>query len=116
MQEHTVTIGTTPHALELLSPCYGDAESDRDGRNVSLPEAQLDRFLMKILVRYPSRSDLRHEIVRGRFRRMKSTRYVLDRDAILGLRDVAIRCWSRRMCNSYRDRPLMATQPGRVNP
>ena len=37
-----------------------------------LPEAQLDRFLMKILVKYPSRSDL-STLSSALFRRMKSS-------------------------------------------
>src|SRR6202790_2377030 len=58
MQEHTVTSGT--QTLELEPPFLVMATQnpiEMEG-TYPLPEAQLDRFLMKILVRYPSRADL----------------------------------------------------------
>jgi MoxR-like ATPase len=58
MQEQTVTSGT--QTMQLESPFLVMATQnpiEMEG-TYPLPEAQLDRFLMKILVRYPSRSDL----------------------------------------------------------
>ncbi len=58
MQEHTVTSGTATHELEppfLVMATQNPIEMEG---TYPLPEAQLDRFLMKILVKYPSRSDL----------------------------------------------------------
>src|SRR5271169_94443 len=58
MQEHTVTSGTATHLLEppfLVMATQNPIEMEG---TYPLPEAQLDRFLMKILVLYPSRSDL----------------------------------------------------------
>src|ERR1700692_1821454 len=57
MQEHTVTSGTSTHELEppfLVMATQNPIEMEG---TYPLPEAQLDRFLMKILVRYPSRDD-----------------------------------------------------------
>src|SRR5450755_1447040 len=58
MQERTVTSGTTTHELErpfLVMATQNPIEMEG---TYPLPEAQLDRFLMKILVKYPSREDL----------------------------------------------------------
>jgi MoxR-like ATPase len=55
MQEHQVTIGET--TLRLPEPFFVLATQnpiEQEG-TYPLPEAQLDRFLMKLLVRYPSR-------------------------------------------------------------
>src|ERR1700676_791246 len=58
MQEHTVTSGT--QTMELEPPFLVMATQNPIEMEGTYPlrEAQLDRFLMKILVRYPSRADL----------------------------------------------------------
>src|SRR4030088_2322468 len=64
MQERTVTSGTTTHELEspfLVMATQNPIEMEG---TYPLPEAQLDRFLMKILVRYPSREDLSNIVER----------------------------------------------------
>jgi MoxR-like ATPase len=58
MQEHTVTVGNETY--ELDSPFFVMATQnpiEMEG-TYPLPEAQLDRFLMKILMPYPTRRDL----------------------------------------------------------
>src|SRR5881398_3701917 len=58
MQEHTVTSGTTTHELDrpfLVMATQNPIEMEG---TYPLPEAQLDRFLMKVLVSFPSRTDL----------------------------------------------------------
>ena len=62
MQERTVTSGTTTHELDrpfLVMATQNPIEMEG---TYPLPEAQLDRFLMKILVTYPSREEL-HRII-----------------------------------------------------
>jgi MoxR-like ATPase len=58
MQEKSVTIGGVQYALEppfLVMATQNPLEMDG---TYPLPEAQLDRFLFKVLVGYPSRGDL----------------------------------------------------------
>ena len=58
MQERTVTSGTTTHELDrpfLVMATQNPIEMEG---TYPLPEAQLDRFLMKILVTYPTRAEL----------------------------------------------------------
>src|SRR5438128_12331056 len=64
MQERTVTSGNTTHQLEspfLVMATQNPIEMEG---TYPLPEAQLDRFLMKIVVRYPSRDDLSNIVER----------------------------------------------------
>src|SRR5271154_2491199 len=58
MQEHTVTSGTTTHELEAPFLVMATQNPIEMEGTYPLPEAQLDRFLMKIVVQYPSRSEL----------------------------------------------------------
>ena len=43
-------------------PGDGHTESYRTGRHISLPEAQVDRFLLKVIIGYPSKDDERQII------------------------------------------------------
>jgi len=55
----TVTSGTTTHELEAPFLVMATQKSDRKWKaRIRFRKAQLDRFLMKILVTYPSRADL----------------------------------------------------------
>src|ERR1700678_1095886 len=86
MQERTVTSGTTTHELErpfLVMATQNPIEMEG---TYPLPEAQLDRFLMKILVRYPSREDLNRIVERTIHRDETVLQQVVDRHAILQLR------------------------------
>jgi MoxR-like ATPase len=58
MQEHTVTVGDTTYALP--DPFFVIATEnpiEQEG-TYPLPEAQLDRFAMKLLVEYPTKEEL----------------------------------------------------------
>ena len=93
MQERTVTSGTTTHELEspfLVMATQNPIEMEG---TYPLPEAQLDRFLMKILVTYPSHAELsrivertiareeNHRACRARPRRRSATALRLPRGA-----------------------------------
>src|ERR1700719_2683660 len=86
MQERTVTSGTTTHELDppfLVMATQNPIEMEG---TYPLPEAQLDRFLMKILVTYPSREDLSRIVERTIHRDETTLEQVVDREAILQLR------------------------------
>src|ERR1700722_18210833 len=112
MQEHTVTSGT--QTLELEPPFLVMATQnpiEMEG-TYPLPEAQLDRFLMKILVKYPSRSDLNTIVERTIQKDEAEIGTVLDREAILGLRGVCHTVLVAPHVQSYAIDLVMATQPG----
>jgi MoxR-like ATPase len=114
MQERTVTCGTATHALEqpfLVMATQNPIEMEG---TYPLPEAQLDRFLMKIQVNYPSHEDL-NTIVHRSIQKLEPTlQAVLDRDKIMEI---------RRVCRSLPVPPhvrefavdlVMATQPAGI--
>jgi MoxR-like ATPase len=112
MQEHTVTSGTATHHLEppfLVMATQNPIEMEG---TYPLPEAQLDRFLMKILVQYPSRSDLNTIVERTIQRDDINVEPVLDRDEILGLRDVCHHVLVAPHVQEHAIDLVMATQPG----
>src|SRR5262245_25391386 len=59
MQEHAVTIGGTRHALEQPFFVLATENPIEMEGTYPLPEAQLDRFLLKVAVRSPSEAGLR---------------------------------------------------------
>src|SRR5258707_7708156 len=58
MQERTVTSGTTTHELEAPFLVMATQNPIEMEGTYPLPEAQLDRFLMKVVVGYPTRDEL----------------------------------------------------------
>src|SRR6266576_5354466 len=64
MQERTVTSGTTTHELEAPFLVMATQNPIEMEGTYPLPEAQLDRFLMKILVTYPSHDELNRIVER----------------------------------------------------
>ena len=59
MQEHTVTVGTESHGLEEPFLVLATQNPIEQEGTYPLPEAQLDRFLFKILVPFPDKEELR---------------------------------------------------------
>lgn len=59
MQEHTVTVGNDSHALEEPFFVLATQNPIENEGTYPLPEAQLDRFMFKILVRFPSKEELK---------------------------------------------------------
>lgn len=59
MQEHTVTVGTESHKLDEPFLVLATQNPIEQEGTYPLPEAQLDRFLFKILVQFPDKEELR---------------------------------------------------------
>ena len=111
MQERTVTSGTTTHELEspfLVMATQNPIEMEG---TYPLPEAQLDRFLMKILVNYPSRADLSRIVERTIQRDETRLEQVVDRDAILELRAACKMVLIAPHVQDFAIDLVMATQP-----
>src|SRR5712664_4644579 len=83
MQERTVTSGTTTHELEMPFLVMATQNPIEMEGTYPLPEAQLDRFLMKILVVYPSREELNRIVERTIQKEEAQLKPVLDRASIL---------------------------------
>ncbi|MBI3473776.1 MAG: MoxR family ATPase [Candidatus Solibacter usitatus] len=111
MQERTVTSGTTTHELDppfLVMATQNPIEMEG---TYPLPEAQLDRFLMKILVTYPSREELSKIVDRTIQTGEPRVDPVLDRDVILEVRSVCRQVLVAPHVQDFAIRLVMATQP-----
>src|SRR5438477_10326149 len=110
MQERTVTSGTATH--ELAAPFLVMATQnpiEMEG-TYPLPEAQLDRFLMKILVCYPSRDELTRIVERTIQREENSPVPVMDGESIMEVRSVCRQVLVAPHVQEYAIRIAMATQ------
>jgi MoxR-like ATPase len=112
MQERTVTSGTMTYSLEAPFLVMATQNPIEMEGTYPLPEAQLDRFLMKILVSYPSRDDLSRIVELTTTQDDVELRTVIDRDAIADLKAVCKQVIVARHVQDYAIDLVMATQPG----
>ena len=112
MQERTVTSGTTTHELDAPFLVMATQNPIEMEGTYPLPEAQLDRFLMKILVSYPSRDELSHIIERTIQNEQQPLDQVMDREGILSLRNFCRQVLVAPHVQQYAVDLVMATQPG----
>jgi MoxR-like ATPase len=113
MQERTVTSGNTTHELELPFLVMATQNPIEMEGTYPLPEAQLDRFLMKILVTYPSRDELNRIVERTIQREEIAPVPVMDADAILQVRSVCREVLVAPHVQEYAIQIVMATQADR---
>jgi MoxR-like ATPase len=94
MQEHAVTIAGTRHILEEPFFVLATENPIEMEGTYPLPEAQLDRFLLKVLVPSPSEDELTEIVGRTTGRSVEPPTAVLDVDHVLALRascrDIAV--------------------------
>jgi len=112
MQERTVTSGTSSHPLDqpfLVMATQNPIEMEG---TYPLPEAQLDRFLMKIVVEYPSRDELSRIVDRTIHREEISVGRVMGREEILALRRACREVLVAGHVREFAIDLVLATQPG----
>jgi MoxR-like ATPase len=112
MQERTVTSGNTTHQLEAPFLVMATQNPIEMEGTYPLPEAQLDRFLMKLLVTYPSRDDLNRIVERTVQPEEVQISPVLDHTEILRLRHVCREVLVAPHVQDYAIDIVMATQAG----
>jgi MoxR-like ATPase len=112
MQERTVTSGTTTHELEAPFLVMATQNPIEMEGTYPLPEAQLDRFLMKILVNYPSRDELNRIVDNTVRREDPQVTTKVDRAGILEMRRVCREMLIAPHVQEYAIDMVMATQPG----
>jgi MoxR-like ATPase len=111
MQERTVTSGATTHELEMPFLVMATQNPIEMEGTYPLPEAQIDRFLMKILVDYPSHAELSRIVERTIQREEATPEAVMDRDSILQVRAVCRQVLAAPHVREYAIQLVMATQP-----
>jgi MoxR-like ATPase len=110
MQERTVTSGTTTHELEAPFLVMATQNPIEMEGTYPLPEAQLDRFLMKILVTYPSREELSRIVERTIACQEEVPSPVMDRDEIQQVRQVCRQVLVAPHVRDFAIHLVMATQ------
>ncbi len=111
MQERTVTSGTTTYPLEspfLVMATQNPLEMEG---TYPLPEAQLDRFLMKILVGYPTRSEMETIVDRTMATEQPTVEQVVDREQVLEMRRGAAQVLVAPHVRDFAIHIVLATQP-----
>src|ERR1700744_1363342 len=116
MQERTVTSGTTTHELEAPFLVMATQNPIEMEGTYPLPEAQLDRFLMKIVVKYPSREELNRIVERTVQREDQHVETVVNREEIMELRDVCKDVLIASHVQDFAIDLVMATQPDSPHP
>ncbi|MGB1125379.1 MAG: AAA family ATPase [Phycisphaeraceae bacterium] len=112
MQERSVTVGGNTY--EMSKPFFVMATQnpiEQEG-TYPLPEAQLDRFMLKLEVGYSTRDDL-HEIVnRTTMAQSPTIDPVLDAEKIVGFQKVIRQVIIAPHVQDYAIRAVLATHPG----
>lgn len=86
MQEHTVTVGNESHRLEEPFFVLATQNPLEQEGTYPLPEAQLDRFMFKILVRFPGKEELRAIVEMTEGQEAPEIRSVLNGGELLEVR------------------------------
>jgi MoxR-like ATPase len=89
MQEHAVTVAGTRYALDEPFVVLATQNPIEMEGTYPLPEAQLDRFLLKILVKPPSSGELVSVLDRTTGRDSKPVRVLLSGQDLLAMRNLA---------------------------
>ena len=93
MQERQVTIGGTTFPLETLFLVLATQNPIEQEGTYPLPEAQVDRFMLKVLVDYPSREEERSIIDRMTGEALPPARPVIELERLLHTRRVIRRIY-----------------------
>ena len=113
MQEHSVTVAGTTHKLEGLFFVMATQNPLEMEGTYPLPEAQLDRFLFKLLVKYPSSGDIETILDRTTEAEAPSVETVLSADRIMELSTLARRIPIADDVRRYGISIVLATHPDR---
>jgi MoxR-like ATPase len=111
MQEHSVTIAGKRYALEQPFIVLATQNPLEMEGTYPLPEAQLDRFLLKIMVRPSQLEDLKEVLTRTTETRAPEASKVMDGPAILRGRELVRQVVAASHVKDYCARVVLATHP-----
>lgn len=109
MQEHTVTVGNESFRLEEPFLVLATQNPIEQEGTYPLPEAQLDRFMLKVLVKFPSREELRGIVSLTEGERPPEIQCRMDGDELLQARSLAARIPLAEAVMNYILELVMAT-------
>lgn len=111
MQEGTVTTGGTTYLLEPPFFVLATQNPIEQEGTFPLPEAQLDRFMYKVVVPFLSREELNEVVTRTILKQKHTADAVLDGPRILHLREILDRVVVSDPMRDYACRMVLATHP-----
>lgn len=88
MQERQVSVGTTTYPLEKPFFVLATQNPIEMEGTYPLPEAQVDRFLLKILIKYPELDDEDRIVDLYTGEKIPETKKVLTKDQLLGIQEL----------------------------
>jgi len=111
MQEKTVTVGKQTYKLEAPFVVLATLNPLELEATYPLPEAQLDRFFIKLKMEFPPVDDIHTILDRTTYLEEPSVERVWDADKIMQLREIALSVPISETVQDYAIRLVMATQP-----
>jgi MoxR-like ATPase len=111
MQEKTVSVGKETYKLELPFFVLATQNPLEMEGTYPLPEAQLDRFFMKLSVNYPSVESMHTILNRTTKLSEPQPEQVLSGEQILAMRDTVVAIPIARPVQEYAIRLILATHP-----
>jgi MoxR-like ATPase len=111
MQEHSVTVGGTAHRLEEPFLVLATQNPIEQEGTYPLPEAQLDRFLFKLLVPFTTRDELNHILDRTTRNENPHADKVMDAGEITQWQALVREVLVAAPVQDYAIRLLLATHP-----
>ena len=112
MAEQSVSVAKTIHKLEAPFFVLATQNPLEMEGTYPLPEAQLDRFMFKVLVGSPSLSELTTILDRTTGAEVPVAGKVIGRDKLLAMRDLAREVPVASHVKEYIGRIILATHPG----
>jgi MoxR-like ATPase len=111
MQEGTVTVAGTVRTLKLPFFVLATQNPIEQEGTFPLPEAQLDRFLFKIVVPYPNRSELNHIVKNTILQDRQKLSRVANTASLLKLREYLGKVVVAESIRDYAVRLVLSTHP-----
>jgi MoxR-like ATPase len=111
MQERTVTVGTRAYPLPRPFFVIATQNPIEMTGTYPLPEAQLDRFLFKLKVEFPSATNLTEILVRTTTTWEPTVEHVTDGQVLMAMQHVARDLLIASHVMDYAARLVMATHP-----
>ncbi|MGE5678819.1 MAG: AAA family ATPase, partial [Pseudomonadota bacterium] len=111
MQEHTVTVGKTTYGLPQPFLVLATQNPIEMEGTYPLPEAQMDRFLFKLSVQFPSFEELRDIVDITTTNKVTELQQVINGDYITEMRRIVREVPIARPVQEYALRVVMATHP-----
>ena len=111
MQEHSVTVGGTRHQLQEPFFVMATQNPIEQEGTYPLPEAQVDRFMFKLLVDYSNKDELKTIVERTTTKYNPSIEVVMGGEAILGAQRLVRRVVMAPHVQDYAIRVAMASHP-----